>query len=68
MEHNRTIKKKEKNKALNIKTNLSDIFLELINLGYGKNLKVYKYNDIKKFKNIKNENENEIFLILLNQS
>lgn len=43
MEHNRTIKKKEKNIALNIKTNLSDILLELINLGYGKNLKVLNY-------------------------
>ena len=66
MEYNRTIKMKEKNKALNIKTNLSDILLELINLGYGKNLKVLNYNVIKKFKNIKNENE--IFPLLLNQS
>jgi len=63
MEHNKTIKKKEKNKSFNIKTNLSDILLELINLVYWTNLKVLNLNAIKKFKNIKNE----IFPWLLNQ-
>ena len=57
MENRRFNKKQDNDNLLNIKCNLSDILKDLINIGYGRNLKVLKYNDIKKIKNMKKEED-----------
>ena len=57
MENRRSNNKKDDGESMNIKCNLSNILLDLVNSGYVRNIKVLNYNDIKKIKSIKKEDD-----------